>query len=458
MVCRPLRVGRVDVQQATPPAPDADHGVALGGGPVHHRLDAGVQAGDVTAAGQDSDSHGRSCGWRGSAAPRAGGTGRFVRARAAAAVAGRPWEPSAGGRAPTSGSAAARAAAFRAAAALVVYSLPAACPARQARFAREGVGTTSEARPDGPTRLRLEVRGAVQGVGFRPFVFRLAGELALPGWVAERRARRVHRGRGPARRRWSASASAWPPSGRRGPWCRAWRRRGCLRRATAASSSGTARRAARRRRWCCPTWPPARTAWPRCCDPRDRRHRYPFTNCTNCGPRFTIMRELPYDRPNTTMRGFILCPACRAEYDDPRDRRFHAQPIACPSCGPRAASCGARTARRVRRAATRRCAAAAARAAPAGRIVAVKGLGGFHLMCDARDEAAVARLRERKLRLGKPLALMARDLEMARAPVRGGRAGRRAPGLAGGAHRAAAAAGGRRRRPRRWRRATRTWA
>ena len=147
-------------------------------------------------------------------------------------------------------------------------------------------------------------------------------------------------------------------------------------------------------------------------DPSDRRHRYPFLNCTNCGPRFTIVRALPYDRPNTTMARFALCPDCRREYEDPRDRRFHAQPTACPACGPRLVLRDA--------AGGTLCSGdaalpAAARALLEGRVVAVKGLGGFHLCCDARNEAAVARLRERKVRRAKPLALMVRDLDAARA-------------------------------------------
>ena len=138
-------------------------------------------------------------------------------------------------------------------------------------------------------------------------------------------------------------------------------------------------------------------------DPADRRFRYPFVNCTNCGPRFTIVRGVPYDRPLTTMAGFAMCARCRAEYEDPRDRRFHAQPNACPDCGPQ------RAAGR-RRPATTRCVAAAA-ALLDGAIVAVKGVGGYHLACRADDEAAVARLRARKHREDRPFALMARDLD-----------------------------------------------
>jgi hydrogenase maturation protein HypF len=144
-------------------------------------------------------------------------------------------------------------------------------------------------------------------------------------------------------------------------------------------------------------------------DPTNRRYRYPFTNCTNCGPRFTIATDVPYDRPATTMAPFVMCPACQREYDDPRDRRFHAQPNACPVCGPRLSAMrpnGAPidTPDPIR---------LAADAITLGRIVAVKGIGGFHLACDATSAAAVARLRERKHRDEKPLAVMVRDLAAA---------------------------------------------
>ncbi len=145
-------------------------------------------------------------------------------------------------------------------------------------------------------------------------------------------------------------------------------------------------------------------------DPNDRRYRYPFLNCTNCGPRFTITRRIPYDRPQTSMARFKMCAACQAEYDDPTNRRFHAQPNACPVCGPRvwlvrpdgseipSADPVTETIDRLM----------------AGEIVAIKGIGGFHLAVDATNEAAVMRLRERKHRYGKPLAVMVRDLDAAR--------------------------------------------
>jgi hydrogenase maturation protein HypF len=146
-------------------------------------------------------------------------------------------------------------------------------------------------------------------------------------------------------------------------------------------------------------------------DPRDRRHRYPFTNCTDCGPRFTIARDVPYDRAATTMAPFRMCPACAREYADPADRRFHAEPNACPRCGPRAFLLGPDGAPRESGDAVSEAGAALA----SGQVVAVKGIGGFHLACDATAPAAVRRLRERKRREEKPLAVMARDLAAAEA-------------------------------------------
>ena len=157
-------------------------------------------------------------------------------------------------------------------------------------------------------------------------------------------------------------------------------------------------------------------------DPADRRFRYPFVNCTACGPRFTIVLGVPYDRATTTMAGFAMCDRCRAEYEDPADRRFHAEPNACPDCGPRCASRRAPIGRRrIGQLATDPVAAAAA-AIDEGAIAAVKGLGGFHLACRADHEDAVARLRARKRREEKPFAVMAADLATARRLARLGSA------------------------------------
>ena len=140
-------------------------------------------------------------------------------------------------------------------------------------------------------------------------------------------------------------------------------------------------------------------------DPAERRYRYPFTNCTDCGPRYTIVRSLPYDRPKTTMAGFEMCRDCLREYEDPADRRYHAQPIACPVCGPSVTLKDARTGKRLPGGIE-----AAAELIGKGKILAVKGLGGFHLVCDPRRAGAVRRLRVIKERQRKPLALMARDI------------------------------------------------
>lgn len=264
--------------------------------------------------------------------------------------------------------------------------------------------------PADHARLRLAIRGAVQGVGFRPFVFRLAEELALAGWVrngpqgvelevegprpaAEAFLARLPREKpGPALLQ-SVDATWLPPAGL-GPF------------AIVASAAGATKSAV--------VLPDLATC-PECraelFDARDRRHRYPFTNCTHCGPRFSIVLGVPYDRPATTMRGFAMCPACRTEYGEPRDRRFHAQPNACPTCGPRLRLQDGGALVAESDAALR----AAADALGRGRILALKGIGGFQLLCDARDEVAVSTLRARKRRPAKPLALMVRDLDAARA-------------------------------------------
>jgi hydrogenase maturation protein HypF len=149
-------------------------------------------------------------------------------------------------------------------------------------------------------------------------------------------------------------------------------------------------------------------------DPGDRRYRYPFTNCTHCGPRLSIIEGIPYDRGNTSMRHFTMCPACQAEYEDPADRRFHAQPNACPVCGPRVWLTDGEGGVLAQEADAADAIEQASRLLARGGILAIKGIGGFHLACDAADAAAVARLRERKGRYHKPFALMARDLPVIR--------------------------------------------
>ncbi len=260
--------------------------------------------------------------------------------------------------------------------------------------------------PPGPARLRVEVHGAVQGVGFRPFIFRLAADLSLAGWVANGARGVLAEVEGPraALEDFLARVGAEaPPAARVDALEHAWM--------PAAGLAGFEIRASdaggERSTVMLPELATCAACLAEVLDPRERRHGYPFTNCTDCGPRFSIIRALPYDRPRTTMRDFTPCADCRREYEDPLDRRFHAQPIACPACGPRLALWDGRGAVQ---AVGDEALAGAAAALRAGRIVAVKGLGGFHLMCDAADGAAVDRLRAGKARQQKPLAVMCRDL------------------------------------------------
>ncbi len=271
--------------------------------------------------------------------------------------------------------------------------------------------------PEPRVRVGLRVRGTVQGVGFRPNVFRLATRAGLGGFV-----------RNDSEGVWievegsPEAIASFPEALRRDapPLSRVdaieltgLTVRGDLRFQVVASDRA-ARMAA--------TIPADAATCAECLgelfDPADRRYRYPFVNCTDCGPRYTIVREVPYDRAFTTMGAFRLCAECRAEYENPASRRFHAEPNACPECGPRvelvragAPPIGGESALRT-----------AAADLVAGRILAVKGLGGFFLACDASNEDSVAALRARKRRPHKPFALMARDLETVRAIARPGAA------------------------------------
>lgn len=243
-------------------------------------------------------------------------------------------------------------------------------------------------------RLRLRVRGQVQGVGFRPFLHGLAHCLALTGWVLNDGAGVLAEVQGDALERFLAAlAEDAPPLAR----IDAIESEAIP---TQPDETGFAILASQRGAVTTGVAPDAAVC-PACLaelfDPADRRYRYPFLNCTHCGPRFTITRALPYDRPQTAMAGFSLCPDCAAEYADPADRRFHAQPTACPACGPRLSHSIAEVLAALR----------------GGRIVAIKGLGGFHLACDAFDAAAVERLRARKQRNGKPFALMVANVASA---------------------------------------------
>lgn len=243
----------------------------------------------------------------------------------------------------------------------------------------------------------LRIRGKVQGVGFRPWVWQLARQLGLKGDVCNDGAGVVVRLTGEAQDFITRLAAGGPPLARidnisEQPWHWA-----SLPEAFTILPSGQGKMTTQ-------VVPDAATC-PQCLaemnDPGERRYRYPFINCTHCGPRFTIIRAMPYDRPATTMAEFALCPACAAEYRNPADRRFHAQPVACPDCGPQLSwVCGEW--REEKDSALR----AAVEALKQGGIVAIKGLGGFHLACDAGNTLAVNRLRARKRRPAKPLAVM----------------------------------------------------
>ncbi len=256
----------------------------------------------------------------------------------------------------------------------------------------------------------MHVRGVVQGVGFRPFVYRLALEEGLAGFIGNSTDGVTIEVEGPSASLDSFLArlrSEAPPLSRIDSIA--------VRNIAPADGTGF-RIVASEVLGRVSTGIPADAATcPDCLrellSPADRRYLYPFLNCTNCGPRFTITRRIPYDRPQTSMARFKMCPACQAEYDDPANRRFHAQPNACWDCGPQlslvAADGAAIPATDVVDTTITRLAA--------GEILAIKGIGGFHLGVDATNEAAVMRLRRRKHRYGKPLAVMVRDLEAARA-------------------------------------------
>ena len=282
--------------------------------------------------------------------------------------------------------------------------------APNATFARRSVPT----RGAGAVRRRYTVTGVVQGVGFRPFVHRTATTLRLSGFVGNDAAavfvevegppaavddfaRRLRADAPPLAHVAAVVAADLPIEG--GP----------------AAFTIVPSRAAEGARTAVP---PDVATCADCLrelrDPADRRYRHPFITCTNCGPRFTIIRTLPYDRPGTTMAGFPMCARCAAEYHDPADRRFHAQPVACPDCGPRLRFTDGWGSDAALTTDPDDALAAAQAALRAGRIVAVKGVGGYHLAGDGRSDTAVAALRARKARDGKPFAIMVRDLAAAR--------------------------------------------
>jgi hydrogenase maturation protein HypF len=251
--------------------------------------------------------------------------------------------------------------------------------------------------------VRVRVEGVVQGVGFRPFVHGLAGRLALSGFVGndiggvfievegvpgrvEEFLRALREQAPPLAVIDRVVTQPCRPAG--GTEFRIVASRGGGERDTLVSADSAT----------------CAACLAELADPADRRYRYPFINCTHCGPRFTIVRDVPYDRPLTTMAGFAMCTACATEYHDPGDRRFHAQPICCPDCGPALRLTGAEGDP----------IAGAAALLRAGQVLAVKGLGGYHLAVLAADERAAATLRARKHREDKPFAVMVADLDAAR--------------------------------------------
>lgn len=259
-----------------------------------------------------------------------------------------------------------------------------------------------------PVRRQIDVAGIVQGVGFRPYVYRLAIERKLAGNVSNSASGVSIEIEGPLDsveefvRQLPAEA---PPLSQI--------TRVQVREVPAVGDCDFRILASQRgnpvRTLISPDVAICSDCLRELCDPRDRRYRYPFINCTNCGPRFTIVRDIPYDRPYTSMAGFRMCPACQAEYDDPLNRRFHAQPNACKECGPQVELWN----NKGRNVFAVNPVAAAAAGLGAGLVVAVKGLGGFHLAVDATNPAALALLRERKRRVEKPFAVMVRDLQTA---------------------------------------------
>ena len=252
----------------------------------------------------------------------------------------------------------------------------------------------------------ITIGGRVQGVGFRPFVYRLAHQHDIAGWVRNANgAVEIHAEGWPVQlQRFSdALLNEAPPLSAPGPLAVAACEPEHAEAFSILDSQSTSAADIH--------LPPDGFVCADCLaelhDPANRRHRYPFINCTQCGPRYTLITALPYDRPNTAMRDFALCPDCRREYENPLDRRFHAEPIACPVCGPHLQFVSGGETHEGDQAAL----AATVAALREGKIVAVKSVGGYHLMCDARNDAAVATLRARKSRPAKPLAVMFRDLE-----------------------------------------------
>ena len=256
------------------------------------------------------------------------------------------------------------------------------------------------------SKASLHITGIVQGVGFRPFIYSLAQRYSLKGWVRNTSAGVEIEvdGTPQALDAFIHALTSEPPSLAQIDEITVERR-------PANGFTGFEIVGSIALESAFQPISPDVSICPDCLrelfDPDDRRYRYPFINCTNCGPRFTIIKDIPYDRPKTTMASFDMCPDCLAEYSNPLDRRFHAQPVACPTCGPQVWLETKSDGELFRDEAL----SEARRLLLAGKIVAIKGLGGFHLACDATNSAAVAELRQRKLRADKPFALMMPSLE-----------------------------------------------
>src|SRR5580704_10870985 len=263
-------------------------------------------------------------------------------------------------------------------------------------------------------RKHIQVRGIVQGVGFRPFVYNLAHALALTGYVFNSSSGVTIEIEGDG-----AAVAAFLQTLKEDPPQLADITEITVSEMSVEGSAGfsilDSREEAGEFVLVSPDAGTCDACWNDFGDPGNRRYGYPFTNCTHCGPRYTILRDIPYDRAKTTMSAFTMCADCEKEYEDPRDRRFHAQPNACAVCGPslllvKSGATASDFQDRDSLGIVRR----ARRLLAEGKIVAVKGLGGFLLACDATNESAVAELRRRKRRPHKPFALMVRDLAAAR--------------------------------------------
>src|SRR5271156_1312391 len=255
----------------------------------------------------------------------------------------------------------------------------------------------------------IKVRGVVQGVGFRPFVFRLAQANTLVGWVlnGEEGVEIFLEGADHGLKAFVQTLKSEPPPAAQITDIQ-------VQTSNPVGYHDFTIRESRRNETpsvrISPDLPVCEDCLRELFDPTDQRYSYPYINCTNCGPRYTVILGLPYDRANTTMQPWALDEFCSREYDDPANRRFHAQPVACPDCGP---SYHLKAGDKIIDG-EESCIRTAAEMLGAGKILAIKGLGGYHLACDAQNSVAVQSLRNRKFRKERPFALMAKNLETAR--------------------------------------------